>query len=134
MTISLRWLARSWGLRTLAGLAWLMLVSTSLAAGPMQMDMHGGGSSVAHVEAATSVVHNHGSAFSTHLASSMPGHACCGDPVTQGCDCHFVCAGVVHSVAVVVRAPVFFASVYDLPSRIRAPSPNTAVPLRPPSV
>jgi hypothetical protein len=129
MIVSLRRLGRSRGLRTLAVLAWLMLVSSFLAAAPMAMGMHGG---AAHAMAATSVAPQHDSARSNHPAASMPGHACCGDQMAQGCHCHSVCGSVLHSVAVVVPAPVLFVVVYGSPSPVRAPSPNTAVPLRPP--
>src|SRR6185312_1276411 len=107
MTVSLRRLARSRGLRTLAALAWLMLVTTALA-------LH------------------HGSALSNHPAASMPDRDCCGDQMAQGCHCHSVCGSVLHSVAVVVPTAMLFAVVYGPPAAVRAPSPNTAVPLRPP--
>jgi len=129
MTVSLRRLGRSRGLRTLAVLAWLMLISSSLAAAPMAMGMHGG---AAHAMAATSVVLHHDSALSSHPAANMPDHACCGDRMAQGCHCHSVCGSVLHSVAVVVPVPVLFVVVYGSPYTVRAPSPNTAVPLRPP--
>lgn len=121
----------------MAVLAWLLLVSTSLVAGPMvagpmAMGVHGGDPSAMHLMAATSAADHHGQAFVNHPTADMPDHACCGDPVAQVCDCHFVCASVVHSVAVVIPTPVLFAIVYGPPSRIRAPSPNTAAPLRPP--
>ena len=129
MTVSLRRLARSRGLRTLAVLAWLMLVSTALVAAPMEMGMHG---SAAHAMAATGVALHHGSARSNHPAASMPDRACCGDQMAQGCHCHSVCGSVLHSVAVVVPTAMLFAVVYGPPAAVRAPSPNTAVPLRPP--
>ena len=52
--------------------------------------------------------------------------------MAQGCDCRSVCGSLMHSVAVVIPTPVLFAAVYGLPFPIRAPSPNTTVPLRPP--
>ncbi|OOG58234.1 hypothetical protein B0E47_05045 [Rhodanobacter sp. B05] len=110
-------------------LAWLMLVSSSLAAAPMAMGMHG---SAAHAMVATGVILHHGSARSNHPAASMSDHACCGDRMAQGCHCHSVCGSVLHSVTVVVPAPVLFVVVYGSPSTVRAPSPNTAAPLRPP--
>ncbi|TAM42175.1 MAG: hypothetical protein EPN32_05975 [Rhodanobacter sp.] len=111
-----------------------MLVSTSLVAGPMAMGVDPGDSPIAHAVATTSVAQPDGSVFSNHAVSDMPDRACCGDPMVQGCDCHSVCASVVHSVAVSIPTPVFFAIVYRLPSPIRAPSPNTVAPLRPPLV
>jgi len=129
MTVSLRRLARSRGLRTLALLAWLMLISTSLAAAPMGMAMHG---SAAHAMAATGAAPHHGAAVSNHPAANMADRACCGDQMASGCHCHSVCGSVLHSVTVVVPTAMPFAVVYGPPSSVRAPSPNTAVPLRPP--
>ena len=132
MTASLRPFARSRCLRVMGVLAWLMLVTTSLAAAPMGMQAH----DAPPIHAATSVAgdrcHHDGlamdSAASTHHLAG-----CCGSQAMPGCHCAAMCASAVPAtLTMIAAAPVSIS--YDMPPRIMAPSPDTAPPLRPPSI
>ncbi len=130
MTISLRRLVRSHCLRTMAVLAWLMLVSTSLAAAPMFMGANGAPQAV-H---ATSEHQHHGMASMQQAPTQASDMSCCNDHTVQGCSCHSLCGNVLSPVAVLAPAPVTFAATYARLSDRRAPAPNALPPLRPPSV
>jgi hypothetical protein len=133
MIVSLRPFARSRCLRVMGALAWLMLVSTSLLAAPMSMSGH-------HVSSVQGVV----LATSYHCppdgttTDAVPAHVasadcCTGHNAMSGCHCATMCANLApFTLPLIAEVPL--SVVYDMPSRVTAPSPNTAPPLRPPSI
>ncbi len=129
MTFSLRRLARAHCLRTMALLAWLMLVSTSLAASPMLMGTDAGPQAVQ----TTSSHQHHGMASMQQGQTLTSDMSCCNDYMVHGCSCHSLCGNVLSPVAVLAPAPVMFAATYVRLFDLRAPAPNTVPPLRPPS-
>jgi hypothetical protein len=129
MSISLRRLAHSHCLRTMAVLAWLMLVSTSLLAAPMLM-----GTGVATQTVQTPSEYQHQDMTKMQLGPTLTSDmSCCNDFTFQGCNCHSLCGSVLSPVAVPAPAPVMFATTYVRLFDQRAPAPNTMPPLRPPS-
>lgn len=129
MTISLRRLAHSHCLRTMAVLAWLMLVSTSLAAAPMLM-----GTDAAPQAVQTTSSHQHQGMASMQQGPTLTSDmSCCNDYTVPGCSCHSLCGNVLSPVAVLAPAPMMFAATYARLFDRRAPAPNAVPPLRPPS-
>lgn len=130
MTISLRRLARSHCLRTMAVLAWLMLVSTSLAAAPMLMGTDG----APHAMQTTSSHQHHVRASLQQAPTLAADMFCCNDPMAPDCSCHSLCGIVLSPVSVLAPAPMMFATTYAPSFDQRTLAPNTVPPLRPPSV
>lgn len=134
MTISLRLLARSRRLRAMAVLAWLMLVVNSLAAAPMGM------TGVPHSHAMQTTMtavseHRHHRAAAMGATSCCDDHAgCCDGMAGQACHCAAMCSTTLLPGPAVVVASTEAASVYAVPLPLRAPSLDTAPPLRPPAV
>jgi hypothetical protein len=132
MMISLRHFARSRCLRVMGVLAWLMLASTSVMAAPMNM--------ATHHESATRLMAAAGSGHcppAESAAHSVPAHqaspGCGGGLASTDCHCATMCASVT-PVTLTQMTSVPLSPAYDRSLRIIAPEPNTAPPLRPPSV
>jgi hypothetical protein len=131
MTVSLRSLVRSHCLRTMAVLAWLMLVSTSLFAAPMLM----GAGGALQEAVPTASGHQHQGMAGMHQESTLTSDmTCCNPHMVQGCDCHSLCGNVLSPLAVSTPAPLLLAATHGHVFQRRAPAPNTVPPLRPPSV
>lgn len=132
MTLSLRSLARSRGLRALGLLAWLMLVITSLAAAPLGM-----ASTHTHaMHAATAAVgepmHHGSNHVPSHDCCAAHIH-CCGTPAGHVCGCVGMCASALPPTPAGPVPGALMAVVHPWPLRVHAPSAPTAPPLRPPS-
>ena len=134
MTASLRPFARSRCLRVIGVFAWLMLVTTSLAAAPMGTQAQDAQS--IHAAASTTAAHcrDDGPASDSAAAAGIHHQAgCCGGWAVPSCHCAAMCASAVPATLALIAAMPLSAG-YDMPSRLMAPSPNTAVPLRPPAI
>jgi hypothetical protein len=133
MIVSLRPFARSRCLLAMGILAWLMLVTSSLIAAPLGMDGHAAHS--IHAVVAAVGEHCHDGASTVISTSCGDDHAgCCGSQPGASCNCAAMCSSVLPSASATIAGSTLVAVAYGLPSRISAPSPDTAPPLRPPTV
>ncbi|MEO5829459.1 MAG: hypothetical protein ABIQ36_02720 [Rhodanobacter sp.] len=130
MTTSLRPFARSRCLRVMGVLAWLMLVTTSLAAAPLGMGGHAAHSRHAAV-AAVGEPCLHGATAKTAQSSCLD-VGCCGDLAGHSCSCATMCSSVLPSAPAIIIGSTAISVAYGLPSSANAPSPDTAPPMRPP--
>lgn len=131
MTASLRPFARSRCLRVMGVLAWLMLVTSSLAAAPLGMEGHSAHSRHAVVATVGEPCHYDATAKASQ-SSCLDHDGCCGDLAGHSCDCAAMCSSVLPSTPSAITGSAAITVVYGAPSRASAPSPDTAPPLRPP--
>ena len=132
MTVSLRLFARSRCLRVMGVLAWLMLVTTSLAAAPMGMQGQDGPSIHPATSASAERCH-HGELANNSATGIQHQPDCCGSQAVPGCHCAAMCASAVPTTLTMI-ASVRLSAGYHMRPRIAAPSPNSAPPLRPPLI
>ncbi|WEN15766.1 hypothetical protein PY254_03580 [Rhodanobacter sp. AS-Z3] len=130
MTASLRPFAHSRCLRVMGVLAWLMLVTTSLAAAPREMGGHS--AHVTHVTVAAVGHTCHHGATAKSSPSSCLDDGCCGDLAGHSCHCATMCSSVLPAAPAVIASPTTVALVYGQPSSVSTPSPDTGPPMRPP--
>lgn len=130
MSVSLRRIARSRGLRALGVLAWLMLAlgaltttppgAAGLDRGAMHATMAQAGESAAHARM------HHSAA-----CCDLQGH-CGGTTIDHGCACQGLCTYALPMPSADLIAPAPVAVAHARSNRERMPAPETVPPLRPP--
>jgi hypothetical protein len=130
MTTSLRPFARSHCLRVMGVFAWLMLVTTSLAAAPLGMGGHSAHVTHAAVAAVGQPCH-HGATAKTSQSSCLD-DGCCGDLAGHSCNCATMCSSMLPAAPAIITGSTAISVAYGLPSSANAPSPDKAPPMRPP--
>ncbi|HEV2622799.1 MAG TPA: hypothetical protein VGU65_12010 [Frateuria sp.] len=128
-------LVRSRGLRALGVLAWLMLAIGGLAH-PASVDglLH---DAAAHATMVT--FGEHAAHAGRSPAAGGAAHACCVPDshghdagASHGCRCQGSCATALALPSACLVAPVLVAVLQARTGRVRAPTPGTVPPLRPP--
>jgi hypothetical protein len=134
MTVSLRLFARSRCLRAIGALAWLMLVITSLAAAPLDMEGHAA-HSMHTVVAAVGEHDAHGARDAGTSRACCDDHAVGhGDQAGLHCHCASMCGSVLPSCPGLGVHAIALAMTWGASPGISASTPVTAPPLRPPAV
>jgi hypothetical protein len=134
MIVSLRLFARSRCLRVMGVLAWLMLVTSSLAAAPLGMEGHTVHSRHAVVAALGEPSYHGAHSAIARLSCCDDSAGCCAGQAGNSCNCATACNNALPSAFAAVLGSSALGVAYGAPSRITAPSPYTAPPLRPPAV